>query len=386
MGNEHSSPHSGRTESPLSISSSPGIVDHPKIIKHRSLSPEKSTTPQRQARMSRYRASFRNGLPPPSSSNSSQPSTLVTINSGVESARLPRRTKSFRPNAQRAPTSFRLPTCQITGLTFHQKTLITSKWKEMDRATAIEYCRNVFETLFKREQRFLKVIDLQNCEEWKIHSNLRIHIRQFCDMLTDVIKHLNEPQQCLNSIREFGSSYATEISPDGTDSYSPRPHVPSAFWDALIFALNNAAKDMQVETSSRSSESPTSIDRRFLIPTPFEDTQAAITSSCLTLHSSSAPHMRRLLTNNYSNGLSSIPSSGGSVCPRAAEAWNLLAIFIVGQMRFAYELERLLQVEIKRLGISTNFSEASSPTSVSPSSAAATTQQQQQQNVQFSIA
>uniref|UniRef100_A0AC35GU07 Globin family profile domain-containing protein n=1 Tax=Panagrolaimus sp. PS1159 TaxID=55785 RepID=A0AC35GU07_9BILA len=300
MGNEHSSSHSGRTESPSSISSSitPGIIgsagtnlEHPKIYKHRSLSPEKLSTPQRQARMSRYRASFRNGLPPPSSSNSSQPSTLVTINSGIESARLPRRTKSFRPGpgvqrsnssqpstlvtinsgiesarlprrtksfrpgpgVQRAPTSFRLPTCQITGLTIHQKSLITTKWKEMDRATEIEYCRNVFETLFKREPKFLRVIDLQDCEEWKIHTNLRIHIRQFCDMLSDVIKHLNDPQLCLNSIREFGSSYASEPSPEGCSS-SPRPHVPSAFWETFIFALNNAAKDMQVETSSRSSE------------------------------------------------------------------------------------------------------------------------------------
>uniref|UniRef100_A0A914YDQ7 Globin family profile domain-containing protein n=1 Tax=Panagrolaimus superbus TaxID=310955 RepID=A0A914YDQ7_9BILA len=123
----------------------------------------------------------------------------------------------------------------------------------MDRATEIEYCRNVFETMFKREPRFLRVIDLQECEEWKIHANFRIHIRQFCDMLSDVIKYLNDPQLCLNSIREFGSSYASEPSPEGSRN-SPRPHVSSAFWETFIFALNNAAKDMQVETSSRSSE------------------------------------------------------------------------------------------------------------------------------------
>ena len=106
--------------------------------------------------------------------------------------------------------------------------------------------------MFKREPKFLKVIDLQSVDDWRVHSNFRCHIRRFCDTLTDVIRHLNEPQFSLNSIREFGSSYASEPSPEG--SSSPRPHVSSAFWDTFIFALNNAAKDMQVETSSRSSE------------------------------------------------------------------------------------------------------------------------------------
>uniref|UniRef100_A0AC35GTJ7 Uncharacterized protein n=1 Tax=Panagrolaimus sp. PS1159 TaxID=55785 RepID=A0AC35GTJ7_9BILA len=133
--------------------------------------------------------------------------------------------------------------------------------------------------------------------------------------------------------------------------------------------------------------SPTSIDRRFLIPTPFEDSQLPnTTSSTLNLHSSSAPHMRRLLTNNYfSNGGGLSSSGNGSVCPRAAEAWNLLAIFIIGQMRFAYELERLLQVEIKRLGL-TSFSSSTPSSPTSTTSPSLQNQQQQQHNVQFSIA
>ena len=91
--------------------------------------------------------------------------------------------------------------------------------------------------------------------------------------------------------------------------------------------------------------------------------------------------MRRLLTNNYSNGINC-----GSVCPRNAEAWNLLAIFLVGQMRFAYELERLLQVEIKRLGISTFTAAASSSPTSSVSGAQGVVVGGSQQNVQFSIA
>ena len=110
--------------------------------------------------------------------------------------------------------------------------------------------------MFKKEPRFLRVIDLHESDEeskydWKLTGAFRIHVQRFCDMLSDVIKNLEEPQRCLNSIREFGSNYAIEL---GSDLNYPKPHVPSAFWDALIFSLNNAAKDMQVETSSRSSE------------------------------------------------------------------------------------------------------------------------------------
>jgi len=337
---------------------------HHKIVKHRSLSPE---NPPKAARMSKYRASFRHGPNTVNtSSNSSGSSLTVSMNEG---SRTPRRTKSFRPSF-RTNTSFRLPVCQVTGLTVTQKSLITSKWRETDRTTLLEFGKNVFETMFKKEPRFLRVIDLHESDEeskydWKLTGAFRIHVQRFCDMLSDVIKNLEEPQRCLNSIREFGSNYAIEL---GSDLNYPKPHVPSAFWDALIFSLNNAAKDMQVETSSRSSESPTSLDRRFLLPTACED-PALLFAAPFAHQSSSAPHLshtRKLLTNNNPN------SGGGSVCPREAEAWNLLAMFIVGQMRFAYELERLLQSELKRLGLQNDC--------------VSQTINHEQQNYQFSVA
>uniref|UniRef100_A0A7E4V7M8 GLOBIN domain-containing protein n=1 Tax=Panagrellus redivivus TaxID=6233 RepID=A0A7E4V7M8_PANRE len=345
MGNEQSS-QAGSSGSSLQPASESSAVAHPRVSKHRSLSPEKSTTtPVRAARMNRYRASFRQGnlsdraVPLGQGRQGSGSGASLTVNGNANgengsAGRLPRRTKSFRPGVLRAPNSFRVPVCQTTGLTANQKLLITSKWKEMDRPTALELGRNVFETVFRREPRFLKVIEFDDGtnRDWRAHPNFRVHVNRFIDMLNDVIRYLDEPTRSLNSIREFGAAYAAAPSPSG-ESSAPRPHVPSAFWDAVIFALNNAAKDMQVETSSRSSESPTSLDRRFLLPSAPEDPPT------FTLASSSAPHMRRL---GYVTG---------SVCPRVAEAWNLLATFIVGQMRFAYELERLLQAEIKKLGL-----------------------------------
>lgn len=65
-------------------------------------------------------------------------------------------------------------------------------------------------------------------------------------MLADVIRTLDDPQIGLDRLREFGASYAI------SENQGER-RVPSGYWDTLAFAMNNAAKDLQVE-SSRSSE------------------------------------------------------------------------------------------------------------------------------------
>lgn len=55
-----------------------------------------------------------------------------------------------------------------------------------------------------------------------------------------------------------------------------------------------------------------------------------------------------------SNSLTSTPRhhrTTGSVCPVAAEAWNQLALHVSSQMKFAYEMERLLQAELKKLNL-----------------------------------
>lgn len=70
--------------------------------------------------------------------------------------------------------------CPITGMTISQKKLITNKWKEMDRQTIIDLGKNVLETTFKKDPRFLKVIDLEGMnkyQDWKAHLNFRIHLQ-----------------------------------------------------------------------------------------------------------------------------------------------------------------------------------------------------------------
>lgn len=65
-------------------------------------------------------------------------------------------------------------------------------------------------------------------------------------MLAEVIRTLDDPQIGLDRLREFGASYAIQ-------EVNGERCVPSGYWETLAFAINNAAKDLQIE-SSRSSE------------------------------------------------------------------------------------------------------------------------------------
>lgn len=59
-----------------------------------------------------------------------------------------------------------------------------------------------------------------------------------------------------------------------------------------------------------------------------------------------------VISSSYPNGsIPPTPKRIGSVCPIAAEAWNQLALHISSQMKFAYEMERLLQAELKKLSL-----------------------------------
>ncbi|KAH7730499.1 Protein T19C4.5 a [Aphelenchoides avenae] len=280
-------------------------TNHPRLAKHRSLSPQNSIS---------HRGSLENGSP--SSCNGADSS-----HENGTFRRAPRRTKSFRnPHKTKMPGSFRVPVCAVTGLTSNQKKLIVLKWREMDRITIQDMGRNVFETIFRREPRFLRVIGLEELAEsqlWRSHVSFRVHVQRFCEALNDVVRALEEPTLATDRLLEFGAAYAFEDSP----SQHSRRHIPSAYWDAIVFALNNAAKDLQVQSeSSRGSESPSMAnERRFLLPVDETLVQAVLLRT------------------------------SGSVCPLTAEAWNLLAIYVASKIRFGYEMERLLQAEIQRL-------------------------------------
>ncbi|CAD5224530.1 unnamed protein product [Bursaphelenchus okinawaensis] len=243
-----------------------------------------------------------------------------------------RRAKSFRnPNGRGSNGSFRLPICPITGLTNTQKKLIQAKWMEMDGQGVMDMGRNVFETLFRKEPACLKAIGLGHLInrrdlEWRYHVNYRQHIKRFCEAFNEVIRSFDHPRTSIDRLQELGALHAN------TYLKSDERKVPGSYWDGLVFAINYAAKDLQVESSSRGSESPSNVifDRRFLLP---NDNDNSTPPSPTQFSSLSVTPQRR----------------AGSVCPRVAEAWNLLANYAVSQMKFGYEMERLLHYELKRL-------------------------------------
>lgn len=91
-----------------------------------------------------------------------------------------RRAKSFRGG--RPSGSFRVPVCPVTGLTSTQKRLIEARWHELDKQAVLELGRNVFETLFRREPRFLQALGLRHLagpriNEWRFHVNFRVQVQ-----------------------------------------------------------------------------------------------------------------------------------------------------------------------------------------------------------------
>ncbi|KAI6241942.1 hypothetical protein M3Y99_00269800 [Aphelenchoides fujianensis] len=253
-----------------------------------------------------------------------------------------RRAKSFRAPRRSDGGSFRVFVCPITSLSTTQKKLIEVKWYELQRADIFEVGRNVMETLFRRDPLFLRIINLQHLadrknDSWKTHIHFRAHVQRFCEALNETIRHLDDPATAVDKVHEFGASHVFIYEPN--DSAHAKHRLPSAYWDALLFALNKAAKDLQVE-SSRGSESPSQMgyDRRFLLP-------GDESSQCTT--PSPSPSPTPCLSLDPTNTPRRYPTR--SVCPRASEAWNLLATYFVNQCRFGYWNEIILRQMLDRL-------------------------------------
>jgi hypothetical protein len=442
MGNHdshHMSPHhhhhkkgSDDLNEPQATNPTPHHPHKQKVVKHRSLSPKNQpdTTPRRSESFKNKRVS--------SVTDSTTMLSMGASPSEIKKNRpISRRAKSFRYQNRNIDSSFRIPVCSVTGLNVNQKKLLKLKWADLDKQAINDMGKNIFETTFRRDPKLLKVIGLEKLasdgkQSWREHTKFRIHFQRFANMLNEVMRSLEEPRLTIDRLLEFGAEYALCLNADA--ELRAAPHVPSSYWDTLIFGFNNAAKDLQVE-SSRGSESPsltTSTERRFLLPSTGEDVHnntghshchcqrhsnihfsAHHTHSCSCTYTSGigtgdnspllSPAIQQssscnsrsnhCCSSSYGNNCNSAPPSCrnsthspnfqqaeftgchccgtsnstpaatpspsvfttrkgftfGSVCPVEAEAWNLLAVYIVGQIKFGYSMEMLLQEQLKRM-------------------------------------
>lgn len=68
--------------------------------------------------------------------------------------------------------------CETTGLSTHQKALLSTTWRQLPRGLVFELGKRVFETIFERDANLLVVINLehlQDTDNWREHVNFRMH-------------------------------------------------------------------------------------------------------------------------------------------------------------------------------------------------------------------
>ncbi|KAK6016600.1 hypothetical protein OSTOST_17915, partial [Ostertagia ostertagi] len=85
--------------------------------------------------------------------------------------RPPRRSKTCRSRNSRKKV-----VCSVTGLTLHQKALLTRKWNRMESGTVYELGRRMFESIFTENPHYLAYLDLKGEPNWRNHINFKIHV------------------------------------------------------------------------------------------------------------------------------------------------------------------------------------------------------------------
>lgn len=68
--------------------------------------------------------------------------------------------------------------CEITGLSAHQKAVLTTMWRQLPRALVFDLGKRVFEIIFERDPNLLVVINLEHLRsthQWQEHVNFRTH-------------------------------------------------------------------------------------------------------------------------------------------------------------------------------------------------------------------
>ncbi|CAJ0950221.1 unnamed protein product, partial [Mesorhabditis belari] len=294
------------------------------------------------------------------------------------------------------------PLCMVTGLTAHQKVLLAKKWSKMDNTALYEMGKRVFEGVFAENPHFLAFIGLSQAGLWKKNIAFRLHTQRFVTSICECLRRMRDTQAACDVLRDFGALYSSH-------------RVPNAYFEKLALALCNAAKDFEDfviaenerhrspsadPSSSSATDSAISngnsshqyfnplIHRGSTLSTisanttkgevTFGPTENRFPSSIPhgylpSRHSDSAMYkvnglmrngsLRGTPPHNSSDSDSppirpniSLPPNGSQKsinCPVANEAWSIFASFVANQIKFGYELEKVLQLEMSKLGLST---------------------------------
>ncbi|CAI2355081.1 unnamed protein product [Caenorhabditis sp. 36 PRJEB53466] len=266
--------------------------------------------------------------------------------------------------------TLRRAVCPVTGLTLHQKALLARKWNRMDRGTVYEMGRRMFEHVFTENPQYLAYIDLKNEVNWWNHINFKIHVQRFVTVLIETMRRLKEPSTSIDILRDFGAIYA---------KFPKR--VSALYFERLANSMNEAAGQLQESDHLEVEKTQSRMEE--VTDSSSTDNTSNMCTSCTSLsQSSGVQRYPRPLTSRHSESQmqtlkeeSSFCSSCvnsrrcshevdgvKSMCPITAEAWLVLSAFIANQIKFGYELEKLLINEMSKLGIDTLPCQIGEPT------------------------
>ncbi|CAI5451926.1 unnamed protein product [Caenorhabditis angaria] len=259
--------------------------------------------------------------------------------------------------------SLRRAVCPVTGLTLHQKALLARKFNRMDRGTVYEMGRRMFEHVFSENPQYLVYIDLKNEANWWNHINFKIHVQRFVTVLIETMRRLKEPSTSIDILRDFGAIYA---------KYPKR--VSALYFEKLANAMIEAAGQLQ-ESDHLEVEKTQSRMEDVTDSSSTDNTSNNICTSCTSSLSQPTPtrYPRPLTTRHSESQMQTLreessycesctnsrrcshdtSSNSKSLCPITSEAWLVLSAFIANQIKFGYELEKLLIAEMSKLGIET---------------------------------
>ncbi|VDM98634.1 unnamed protein product [Thelazia callipaeda] len=96
--------------------------------------------------------------------------------------------------------------CKITGLTVHQKLLLSTTWRHLQTSFVIDLGKRVFELIFERDPNLLVIINLkqlQNTDEWREHANFHKHAQVIFIIFAKVFQLFNVNHNNVIMIRTY---------------------------------------------------------------------------------------------------------------------------------------------------------------------------------------
>ncbi|CAJ0557915.1 unnamed protein product, partial [Mesorhabditis spiculigera] len=273
----------------------------------------------------------------------------------------------------------------------------------MDNARLYEMGKKVFEGLFTENPSFLPFIGLSASENWRKSIVFRLHAQRFVTAVCESLRRMRDTQAACDVLRDFGAHYSGH-------------KIPNAYFEKMAMALCGAIKEFEGQTtliepeqrhrspsadpSSSSATDSSAISNGQKIEPKHGSSLSTISNNTTrgeisenkptkssgfsSRHSDSSMYrvngsgalcsnsLRGTPPHNSSdsdsppirgptpsflppfpNSLKNLNNINNNNCPITTEAWHIFATFVANQVKLGYELEKVLQYEMAKLGLST---------------------------------